>query len=161
MVRNCDGELKCEVTRLAAYHEHRLNLGSKAIYHIEAFIAAFMAIYKKFLEDSMSAMFWRKYYILYFLDLECILFFLFFFCKWNLFKFHNKHVTSKDKIYKVCKLFFFSFLSFPYYISSYIFKEIKLKRKGKSWEMFGFWVFCEVQTLNATYKYPWTFNINV
>ncbi|ROT79175.1 putative replication factor C subunit 3 [Penaeus vannamei] len=57
LVRNCDGELKCEVTRLAAYHEHRLNLGSKAIYHIEAFIAAFMAIYKKFLEDSMSAMF--------------------------------------------------------------------------------------------------------
>lgn len=57
LVRNCDGELKCEVTRLAAYHEHRLNLGSKAIYHIEAFIAAFMAMYKKFLEESMSAMF--------------------------------------------------------------------------------------------------------
>nr|XP_045594943.1 replication factor C subunit 3-like [Procambarus clarkii] len=57
LVRNCDGELKCEVTRLAAYHEHRLNLGSKAIYHIEAFIASFMAIYKKFLEESMSAMF--------------------------------------------------------------------------------------------------------
>ncbi|KAK8729784.1 hypothetical protein OTU49_008315 [Cherax quadricarinatus] len=57
LVRNCDGELKCEVTRLAAYHEHRLNLGSKAIYHIEAFISAFMAIYKKFLEESMAAMF--------------------------------------------------------------------------------------------------------
>lgn len=35
LVSNCDGELKCEVTRLTAYHEHRLNLGSKAIYHIE------------------------------------------------------------------------------------------------------------------------------
>lgn len=57
LVRNCDGQLKCEVTRLAAYHEYRLGQGSKAIYHIEAFIAAFMAIYKKFLEESMSAMF--------------------------------------------------------------------------------------------------------
>lgn len=57
LVRNCDGELKCEITRLAAHHEHRLHLGSKPIYHIEAFIAAFMAIYKKFLEESMSGMF--------------------------------------------------------------------------------------------------------
>lgn len=57
LVRNCDGELKCEVTRLAAFHEYRLGQGSKAIYHIEAFIAAFMAIYKKFLEESMSSMF--------------------------------------------------------------------------------------------------------
>ena len=57
LVRNCDEALKCEVTRLAAYHEHRLNLGSKSIYHIEAFIAAFMAIYKKFIEESMAGMF--------------------------------------------------------------------------------------------------------
>ncbi|XP_050716217.1 replication factor C subunit 3-like [Eriocheir sinensis] len=57
LVKNCDGELKCEVTSLAAFHEHRLNLGSKAIYHIEAFVAAFMALYKKFLEESMSSMF--------------------------------------------------------------------------------------------------------
>ncbi|KAK3873446.1 hypothetical protein Pcinc_021548 [Petrolisthes cinctipes] len=57
MVKFCDGEVKCEVTRLAAYHEHRLHLGSKAIYHIEAFIASFMALYKKFLEENMSKMF--------------------------------------------------------------------------------------------------------
>ncbi|MCL4125582.1 UNVERIFIED_CONTAM: hypothetical protein GTU68_002832 [Idotea baltica] len=57
LVRNCDGALKCEVTKMAAYHEHRLQLGSKAIYHIEAFIAAFMSIYKKFMEESMSDMF--------------------------------------------------------------------------------------------------------
>ncbi|XP_076053927.1 replication factor C subunit RfC38 [Oratosquilla oratoria] len=54
LVKNCDGELKCEVTRLAAYHEHRSVLGSKVIYHIEAFIAAFMSIYQKFLEDNMA-----------------------------------------------------------------------------------------------------------
>ncbi|KAG7161969.1 Replication factor C subunit 3-like [Homarus americanus] len=57
LVRNCDGELKFEVTSLAAYHEHRLNLGSKAIYHIEAFIAAFMARYKRFLEESVPDIF--------------------------------------------------------------------------------------------------------
>lgn len=57
MVKFCDGEVKCEVTRLAAYHEHRLHLGSKAIYHIEAFVATFMALYKKFLEENMSGMF--------------------------------------------------------------------------------------------------------
>lgn len=57
LVRNVDGELKAEVARLAAHHEHRLNLGSKAIYHLEAFVAAFMALYKQFLEESMAQMF--------------------------------------------------------------------------------------------------------
>ncbi|XP_076343731.1 replication factor C subunit RfC38 isoform X2 [Tachypleus tridentatus] len=57
LVSNCDGQLKGEVTQLAAYYEHRLQLGSKAIYHIEAFIAKFMSIYKKFLEESMADVF--------------------------------------------------------------------------------------------------------
>ncbi|XP_018015277.1 replication factor C subunit 3 [Hyalella azteca] len=57
LIQNVDGELKAEVTRLAAYHEHRLNLGSKAIYHLEAFVASFMALYKKFLEENMADMF--------------------------------------------------------------------------------------------------------
>ncbi|KAF8764449.1 Replication factor C subunit 3 like protein [Argiope bruennichi] len=54
LVNNCDGQLKGEVTQLAAFFEHRLQLGSKAIYHIEAFVAKFMALYKKFLEDNMA-----------------------------------------------------------------------------------------------------------
>lgn len=53
-MNNCDGQLKGEVTQLAAFFEHRLQLGSKAIYHIEAFVAKFMALYKKFLEDNMA-----------------------------------------------------------------------------------------------------------
>lgn len=56
-MKNCDGTLKSEVTRLAAFHEHRLQLGSKAIYHIEAFIASFMARYKQFMKESMGDMF--------------------------------------------------------------------------------------------------------
>ncbi|KAB7496048.1 Replication factor C subunit 3 [Armadillidium nasatum] len=57
LVKNCDGSLKCEVTKMAAYHEHRMQLGSKAIYHVEAFIAAFMSVYKRFMEESMSDIF--------------------------------------------------------------------------------------------------------
>jgi hypothetical protein len=33
----------------AAEYEHRLHLGTKAVYHLEAFVAKFMSIYKKFL----------------------------------------------------------------------------------------------------------------
>ena len=57
LVANCDGQLKSEVTQLAAYYEHRLQLGQKTIYHLEAFVAKFMAIYKRFLEESMGDFF--------------------------------------------------------------------------------------------------------
>lgn len=53
LVSNCDGQLKAEVTQTAAFYEHRLQTGQKAIYHIEAFIAKFMALYKRFLEDGV------------------------------------------------------------------------------------------------------------
>ncbi|MEE6472477.1 hypothetical protein FKM82_009620 [Ascaphus truei] len=56
LLNNCDGQLKGEVAQMAAYYEHRLQLGSKAIYHLEAFVAKFMAIYKKFMEDGLEAM---------------------------------------------------------------------------------------------------------
>lgn len=56
LLSNCDGQLKTEVAHMAAYYEHRLQLGNKAIYHLEAFVAKFMAIYKKFMEDGMDAM---------------------------------------------------------------------------------------------------------
>ena len=54
---NCDGELKTEVVQSAAYFEHRLQTGQKAIYHIEAFVARFMAIYKRFLEEGIADLF--------------------------------------------------------------------------------------------------------
>ncbi|XP_062503150.1 replication factor C subunit 3-like [Corticium candelabrum] len=56
LVVNCDGQLKAEVTAMAATYEHRLQLGNKAIFHIEAFIAKFMSIYKRFLEEGISGM---------------------------------------------------------------------------------------------------------
>lgn len=54
LLSNCDGHLKAEVVQMAAYYEHRLQLGNKAIYHLEAFVAKFMAIYKKFMEDGLD-----------------------------------------------------------------------------------------------------------
>lgn len=56
LLNNCDGQLKGEVAQMAAFYEHRLQLGSKATYHLEAFVAKFMAIYKKFMEDGLDDM---------------------------------------------------------------------------------------------------------
>ncbi|NXA16328.1 RFC3 factor, partial [Sapayoa aenigma] len=56
LLNNCDGQLKGQVAQMAAFYEHRLQLGSKAIYHLEAFVAKFMAIYKKFMEDGLDDM---------------------------------------------------------------------------------------------------------
>ena len=57
LISNCDGELKTEVVQAAACYEHRLQLGQKAIYHLEAFVAKFMAIYKRFLEEGIADIF--------------------------------------------------------------------------------------------------------
>lgn len=57
LLPNCDGELKADVTQMAAYYEHRLQLGSKAIFHLEAFVAKFMSIYKRFVEEGLDLMF--------------------------------------------------------------------------------------------------------
>lgn len=47
--KKLDDELKHEVAKWAAFYEHRMQLGSKEIFHIEAFIAKFMSLYKQFL----------------------------------------------------------------------------------------------------------------
>lgn len=49
LLKKLDSELKHEVCHWAAYYEHRMRLGQKAIFHIEAFVARFMSIYKEFL----------------------------------------------------------------------------------------------------------------
>ena len=57
LISNCDGQLKTEVVQTAAYYEHRLQMGQKAIYHLEAFVAKFMAIYKRFMEEGIADLF--------------------------------------------------------------------------------------------------------
>ncbi|CAH9102374.1 unnamed protein product [Cuscuta europaea] len=49
LMKKLDSELKHEVCHWAAYYEHRMRLGQKAIFHLEAFVAKFMSIYKNFL----------------------------------------------------------------------------------------------------------------
>lgn len=57
LASNCDGTLKAELSQIAAKYEHQMHLGTKPVYHIEAFIAKFMSIYKRFLEEGLDAMF--------------------------------------------------------------------------------------------------------
>jgi len=54
LTKNCDGVLKNEIVHWAAFYEHRMNKGSKQIYHLEAFVAKFMSIQMKFLEDAFG-----------------------------------------------------------------------------------------------------------
>ncbi|GAV03746.1 hypothetical protein RvY_14129 [Ramazzottius varieornatus] len=54
LLKNCDNQLKCQVIAAAAEYEHRLQLGSKAIYHLEAFIAKFMSLYKRYVDNMMD-----------------------------------------------------------------------------------------------------------
>jgi replication factor C subunit 3/5 len=52
LVKNCDNQLKAEICSEAARCQWRATKGNKPIYHIEEFIAKFMAIYKRFIEQA-------------------------------------------------------------------------------------------------------------
>eukprot|EP01127_Copromyxa_protea_P023413 TRINITY_DN8740_c0_g1_i1.p1 TRINITY_DN8740_c0_g1~~TRINITY_DN8740_c0_g1_i1.p1 ORF type:complete len:357 (+),score=61.36 TRINITY_DN8740_c0_g1_i1:13-1083(+) len=55
LVENLDISIKYEVVYWTAHYEHRLQEGSKAIFHLEAFAAKFMSLYKDFLiQNNMS-----------------------------------------------------------------------------------------------------------
>lgn len=54
LLNSLDDSIKGEVITWAAFYEHRISLGSKEIFHLEAFIAKFMAIYKKYLADLFA-----------------------------------------------------------------------------------------------------------
>lgn len=54
LVKNCDMQLKTKVIEQAAFYEQRLQLGNKEIYHLEAFMAKFMCLYKKFMEEALG-----------------------------------------------------------------------------------------------------------
>ncbi|UJR25849.1 hypothetical protein I4U23_007199 [Adineta vaga] len=51
---NCDETLKIQITQLAAEYEHRLRQGSKHIFHLEAFLAKFMCVYKQHIEITTA-----------------------------------------------------------------------------------------------------------
>lgn len=49
-----DDQLKHEVVYWAAYYEHRVQIGSKEIFHLEAFIAKFMSLVSVYGQDSRN-----------------------------------------------------------------------------------------------------------
>jgi replication factor C subunit 3/5 len=51
LLRSLDDSLKFDLIEWAAFYEHRIAIGSKDIFHLEAFVAKFMAIYKKYLNE--------------------------------------------------------------------------------------------------------------
>ena len=54
LTRDLDETLKPEIFEWAAFYEHRIALGSKEIFHLEAFIAKYMTIYKKYVNDLFA-----------------------------------------------------------------------------------------------------------
>jgi replication factor C subunit 3/5 len=46
-MKKLDDDMKHRTAELAAEYEHRLQSGSKAIFHIEAFVCQFMRSYKE------------------------------------------------------------------------------------------------------------------
>ncbi|KAL0101402.1 hypothetical protein PUN28_018909 [Cardiocondyla obscurior] len=53
-IKNCDDQLKKEIIDVASTYQHRMIRGSKPIFHLEAFAAQFMAIYKKYIDSSLD-----------------------------------------------------------------------------------------------------------
>lgn len=48
----CDIDIKSKIYDYASLYEYRMQMGSKQIYHIEAFVAQFMSIYKKSMAET-------------------------------------------------------------------------------------------------------------
>lgn len=52
LTKKCDIDLKAKIYEYASLYEFRMQMGSKQIYHLEAFIAHFMSAYKKSMADA-------------------------------------------------------------------------------------------------------------
>lgn len=47
LLRRVDDQIKHEIVSEAAFYDHRMNQGTKHIMHLEAFVAKFMAVYRR------------------------------------------------------------------------------------------------------------------
>lgn len=54
LLRRLDDSLKHDSVKWAAFYEHRLQQGSKPIFHIEAFVAKFMSLYKRWVIEILN-----------------------------------------------------------------------------------------------------------
>lgn len=48
-----DTNWKYEIIWWAAYHDNKMQMGNKAIFHLEAFLARMMFIYKKYAQEYL------------------------------------------------------------------------------------------------------------
>lgn len=46
-----DDALKADIVKWSAFYEHRIRMGSKVIFHLEAFVAKFMRIYEGYVSS--------------------------------------------------------------------------------------------------------------
>lgn len=49
LITKIDDALKADVIKWSAFYEHRINLGSKVIFHLEAFVARFLRVLEGYL----------------------------------------------------------------------------------------------------------------
>jgi len=49
LIERIDDHLRAEVIKWSAFFEHRIHIGSKHIFHLEAFVAKFMRILEGYL----------------------------------------------------------------------------------------------------------------
>jgi replication factor C subunit 3/5 len=54
LLRRVDDQIRHQVTRWAAFYEHRMQTGAKPIFHLEGFVAKFMSIYKRWVLESFG-----------------------------------------------------------------------------------------------------------
>lgn len=54
LLERVDATMKRELIKQATVYEHRLRLGNKPIFHLEAFVAKFMSLYKRYLMDMCA-----------------------------------------------------------------------------------------------------------
>lgn len=52
LTKKCDVDLKSKIYEYASLYEFRMQMGSKQIYHLEAFVAHFMSAYKKSIMEA-------------------------------------------------------------------------------------------------------------
>lgn len=56
LTRNCEIDIKAEILSFASLYEYRMQLGSKQIFHLEAFVAHFMSVFKKSMARNAELM---------------------------------------------------------------------------------------------------------
>lgn len=54
LIPKTDDALKPEVIKWAAFYEHRCKMGSKQIFHLEAFVAKYMRLYERFVKVHLG-----------------------------------------------------------------------------------------------------------